>query len=387
MSSLILTENGIHLQSFQELRSDLKESWIAIFGENIDLSSSSPDGLHIDLEAKSITSISQALEAIANNLDRNNAEGKWLEILASYMNITKKGPTFSTITLTFVALEGTIITLGKEVTAAGIASNYETLAEVTIGVSGTADIDCQALVDGAIEAPSGDWSLVDSTPSGVTITAASAGNVGTEEETDKQLVARMDEYSGNGLATYGTMKQYLESITGVSTVTLSVNEEDYEVSGIPPHSFMFTITGSASDQEIADAIWFCKPTGIKSYGNNSQLITDSSGETHTMYWADAEPQKFFLRVTFTEYSEESLPADYIDQIKAACTAYSDQYQTANKDIIPSRYYGSVYMVPGILGVELLIAPFETEIWQSEPIEVSAFFYGSLTIDRVVVIKV
>src|SRR5574344_1705671 len=94
MAAIILSENGISIQSFQELREDLRSDWINAFGSSsLDLSPTTPDGHHLDLECKTITSISQIIEAVVNNLDRSTASGFWLDILAKFQNLTRKSAT------------------------------------------------------------------------------------------------------------------------------------------------------------------------------------------------------------------------------------------------------------------------------------------------------
>jgi uncharacterized phage protein gp47/JayE len=387
MASLVLTENGITLQSFQELRADLQQSWIDTFGNAIDLSPSSPDGLHIDLECKTITSISQAIQAIASNLDRNTATGFWLEILASYMNITRKGASYSTINPTFSGTSGTVIPLGTTISCAGVTSNYETTEEATVGIDGTVLIPCQALTIGSISAPSGTWTMVSSTPSGITVLALTSGSVGLDIETDSELRLRMNNYSGSGLATYNTMLSYMENMEGVSSVTLDLNDEDVtDDAGLPAHRFQFFITGTATNTEIANGIWHCKPAGIKPFGSESGIATDAAGKPHIMYWDIPTTSPLWVKITLSQYSEESLPEDWEGQIRANIVSWAETEFTSGKDVIPKRFYGTIYSTAGILDVtvEVAIGINEPTSWSSGNISISAGVYAELVSSRVLI---
>lgn len=93
MTPAVITSNGIRFKSFQEIREELKEDWKAVFGDKIDLTPTSPDGHQVDLEAKTISSISELVQAIVANLDRRSATGYFLDILAAFLGITRDGMT------------------------------------------------------------------------------------------------------------------------------------------------------------------------------------------------------------------------------------------------------------------------------------------------------
>src|SRR5574344_2579908 len=152
MAAIILSENGISIQSFQELRADLRTDWLNAFGSSsLDLSPTTPDGHHLDLECKTITSISQIIEAVVNNLDRSTASGFWLDILAKFQNLTRKSATYSTVTVIFTGTAGTVIDAGTEISYSGIGAYYATDADATIGTDGTVSVPCTCEAAGAVE--------------------------------------------------------------------------------------------------------------------------------------------------------------------------------------------------------------------------------------------
>jgi len=391
--SLDLTENGIHLKSFQELRSELKQDWIKALGGDdsdieIDLSPTSPDGLHIDLECKTLASISQSIQAVVANLNRDTAAGFWLDILASYQQLTRKKATQSTISLKFTADMETTIPAGTQLSFPGVPAYYETNKAITADATGK-EVTCTCVNVGAIEAPAGDnWKFVSSSIQGVSVLAEKPGSVGLEDETDAELRKRMNHYSGAGLATYKTMLSYMESMEGVETVNLHINDEDTpDLEGVPPHSFRFTITGTVSDSAIAEAIWHCKPTGIKPFGEKSGEISDSAGYKHTMYWTKPEASPLWIQITLTQYQEEKLPEDYQSRIKAALLKWAEQELIPGKDVIPQRFYGPVYSVDGISNVlvECTLSDTEPTSYNSEVIPIDSSHYASLSENHITII--
>jgi uncharacterized phage protein gp47/JayE len=83
------TANGIRFTGFQNIRQALKDAWETSFGVQLDDSPTSPDGHHIDLEAKTIYSVMEAMQVITTMLNRSQAVGQFLDILAAFMGISR----------------------------------------------------------------------------------------------------------------------------------------------------------------------------------------------------------------------------------------------------------------------------------------------------------
>lgn len=83
------TDSGIRFKGFQDLRKTLVEAWEATFGSEIDSSPTSPDGHHIDLEAATINSVAEMIQAVANTMNRNQATGEYLDLLAAFLGLER----------------------------------------------------------------------------------------------------------------------------------------------------------------------------------------------------------------------------------------------------------------------------------------------------------
>ena len=83
------TPNGIKFTGFQNVRQSLKDAWETTFGVQLDDSPTSPDGHHIDLEAKTIYSVMEAMQVITTMLNRSQAVGQFLDLLAAFVGISR----------------------------------------------------------------------------------------------------------------------------------------------------------------------------------------------------------------------------------------------------------------------------------------------------------
>lgn len=392
MSALTITDLGISLQSFNELRADLKKEWESTFGSAIDLSPTSVDGHHIDLECKTITSISQLLEAVVANFDPDKAGGVWLDILGDYKSMSRIKATYSVATVTFSGNSGVTVPTGTIVRYDGAPCDFVLQENVTIAENGKAEGHCKANAIGYVEIFVGDWKMVSTTPQNVTckVTQANAGGSGLNDETDEEFRARQKKYAGKGLATYDKMYAYMSGVVGEGNFSLEVNDEDVTVKDIPPHRFEFVFNNGVGDNDaLAQAIWNCKPAGIKPYGINSGECTDVAGMKHTMYFSRPVVAKLWLTVEFTEDDEESLPDNYEDAIRKAVADFAAREYAPGKDVKPKKIGGAIYdAVPGILDIDVYACVSATEPSASEytdsPIEIYPKYVA--TVQQVLVTK-
>lgn len=369
MTGLTITDAGISLKSFQELRNEIKEAWISRFGEGIDLSPTSVDGHHIDLECKTILSVLQLLEVVISNFDPNKASGIWLDIIGDYKSMERLMASYSIASVKFEGEEGVSVPEGTVVKYEGSPCKFVLTEDIVIGSNGFAIGLCKAEIIGAVDILVGEWKMVSSSPAGVTCLVESASGVGRNVETDSEFRERIRKKTGEGLATYDKMFSYMASVIGVGNFSLYVNEDDREVDGLPAHRFEFVINNNVgTNDEIAQAIWDCKPAGIKSYGSTTGLATDIVGVVHEMMFSRITNVKLWISIVVTEYLEEKLPKNFKERIIEEVEKWADTEYNTGKDVIPKRIYTPVFRVSGILDVIVKVCISDTEPDESDYVE-------------------
>ena len=83
------TSSGIKFTGYQDVRQALKDAWETTFGVQLDDSPTSPDGHHIDLEAKTVYSVMEAMQVVTTMLNRSQAVGQFLDLLAAFVGISR----------------------------------------------------------------------------------------------------------------------------------------------------------------------------------------------------------------------------------------------------------------------------------------------------------
>ena len=83
------TASGITIKSFREIREALEKDFKGTFGYDLNTSSSSPDGMLIDLFAYAAMEAAQTVQAALANLDVATAEGVFLDRIATIAGIAR----------------------------------------------------------------------------------------------------------------------------------------------------------------------------------------------------------------------------------------------------------------------------------------------------------
>lgn len=172
-----------------------------------------------------------------------------------------------------------------------------------------------------------------------------AATPGTDRETDEELRLRFRNGKfDRATNTYDAIYSALINLDNVTEVTIYENDTSVvDGNGVPAHSFLPIVSGGLS-QEIGNAIWENKPTGILSYGNTSVNVTDSQGGTHVVSFSRPNPVVIYISMDIT--TDVNFPANGNDLIRSNLITYFQANFGTGDDVIYSRLYTPVNAVPG-----------------------------------------
>lgn len=177
-----------------------------------------------------------------------------------------------------------------------------------------------------------------------TIIGGTTGNV-SDESDDSYRRRIIAPRSVTGLATTPTMEHYLSTVPGITSVSITENYFDYVNNGIPPHSVQITLTATASNDKIAEAIRFCRPAGIRSFGDISH-----AGEM----WSIHRTGAYSVSVKVNSWMPEITDRPSAEQIKTAVQNYINTFQSG-QDVAPQRISAEVIRVfPAVADISTLV---------------------------------
>jgi len=215
--------------------------------------------------------------------------------------------------------------------------------------------DLEALETGPIDAPIGTLTVIDTPVSGLSRTInVEATVIGRDRETDTQLKARRQEtLAVGGNATLEAIRSKLKNLEGVSDAFIFENDTLInDIDGRPGKSYECVVDGGDED-EIAITIWKSKPGGIRTYGQISQNITDSQGNTRTIQFSRPTEISIYTSLDLTVDSTV-FPFNGALKAKELIVAWGAFLGIGRDVIVYPQLVAQLVSIPGILDIRVRI---------------------------------
>lgn len=226
-------------------------------------------------------------------------------------------------------------------------ATFETTEEAVIPASGEIDIAARSAVKGAVLAPAGTLTKIDTPIYGwQTATNLLDAVPGRDEETDEKLrLRRRASTSTPGQAILDALYGALSNLPSVLQARVYENDQDtvQPVTNLPPHSIYCVVEGGA-DADILKTIWLKKTAGTTTYGTTSGSVNDSMGNPHTLKFS--RPTSVNVYVTINLHTRPGWPTDGAQRIKDALTAWAVANQSIGEEVIQSRLFDPINSIPG-----------------------------------------
>lgn len=303
----LLNGNGLQTKSLSEIVTELENGLKAIYGDDINVESNSPDGQLINIFAQSAVDLRELLTEVYNSFDPDQASGRLLDQRVTINNIQRKGGTY-TITPIEIVTDRTVNLTGLDAdfndpngtgyTVADDSGNEFILIDSQTLVAGTHTVNFRARQVGQVETTVGTIVNPVTIVLGVTNVnnPSAALSTGQDEETDAQLRTRRAASVANASAGYlnGLLGTVLE-LDGVSEAVLYENVTNVvDADGIPAHGIWLVVEGGANT-DIADAIYGKKSYGANMKGDVTVDITTASGDTFTAKFDRPVAEDLYVR--------------------------------------------------------------------------------------------
>ena len=343
-----------------------------LFGEDIDTSDLTPLGKYIRINAYDQSLVEEDAENIYYSIFPTTATGQSLDRLCPLVGISRNPAVAAEYKISIKGTAGYTIPVGYEV---GTESEitYYTVSEQTIGEDGTAEATIACTQTGEIGNvfPAEINRVINSDADVESIIGIEQTVVGSEVENDYALRTRFGNARTVGGCSESAIIAAVFRVPTVTSVGVISNNTDEEVDGRPPHSFECFVGGGENYQvDIAEAIYEHSPAGISTCGAISQIIVDTSGETHEIRFSKIDEVAIYVRMTVeTDVMFETETGK--TQIKNNLQTYIDAIGVG-KGLVTTTLYGKIYSVSGIVNVTSLEVSTDGVTWSSNDVAVQKY---------------
>ena len=321
-----LTNAGLKIATFTQVRAALIDRYKSIYGSDIDLSTASADGIFVNDLALIINNLLQSVSIMYANLDVETASGVYLDTLCALSNVVRKPATKSNAYLNVTYTGSSQVTILAQDLIFIDKSGLEWKAEndQTFTPNQTVSLQVFCSQEGVIQAPAG-WiyQMIDASMP-ITVEQPLAANLGTEAESDGALRARRAQSSGAaGTTTLGSLTGALLGISGIKDVKIfnnntSTDQTLSDGSTLDKHSIYVVVRleegrtvpdstiGTLIYEKLTPGIHSCECLDSSATAKSYKYIAEVS-DVHQeildqyVYWKQASSIHPIITITITPY--------------------------------------------------------------------------------------
>ena len=321
-----LTSTGLTTATQAELVANYTALLQSIYGNDIVLTSNSPDGQWMMAGIIQPTlDLQDLLTQIYNGFDPDNAIGAVLDQRCAINGIQRQAGTYTITNVTVITsqsvnLYGLDQTAQPIYTVADASGNQWQLITSQVGLGvGTSVLAFQAANAGAVLTIPNTITI----PVSIVLGVTSVNNptvyttLGVNEETDVALkIRRLQSVSLASQGYYSALLAALENVTGVTSAFVYENDtgtadgispDAAYPSGTPGHSIWVIVAGSAASADIANAIYTKRNAGCGMRGETSYTITQVDGSPFIILYDTVVTQPLFIQFTATSLNGTAVP--------------------------------------------------------------------------------
>lgn len=297
MPSNQIGPTGITIQTLPDITTEILSGtadypgMLAIYGSDINVLPSSPDGQMINIVAQAKLDMLQFIVQAFSSFDPDQAVGVVLDQRCAINGVVREAGTYSvtpvTVTATAaVSIAGLDTAPDAPFTVSDAAGTkwYLQAAHAFSG-AGSASLSFQAALLGATTPVLNTITTIVTAILGISAVnnPASATTIGTNEESDAALrLRRQKSVSLPSRGYYEGLLGALVDTAGVTSVNLLENDTDStDANGIPSHSIWAIVNGGL-DADIANVIYVKRNAGCGMKGAVSVVVTRPNSQTITI---------------------------------------------------------------------------------------------------------
>lgn len=281
-----VTETGVIVPDTGTLRTEVENEYKSVFGQDLIVTPNTPQGAQITSETSARKSVVDNNAAVANQINPNLAGGVFLDAIWALTGGQRTAATRTVVQgVELLGLPLTLIPAGSQASLVD-GTLFESVADVTLDVSGAATVDFQAVDTGPIAVNVGALTqIVTGVLGWDSVTNPNAGVLGKTLESDLASRARRkNTLSLQNVALPEAITSALSDTDGVRSLTFRENytDSDATIDGIflLAHSVWACVDGG-TDANVAQALFDNKSLGANWNGAVTVNITaPTSGQVY-----------------------------------------------------------------------------------------------------------
>lgn len=320
--SATVTPQGITAPDYQTILDKLTGYFRQIYGQDVYIPPDSKDGQMLALWALSVHDANNATIAAYNSFSPATAQEGALSSNVKINGIAREKATRSEVDVLLVGQVGTEIINGS------VRDDNNTVwdlpASVVLDVHGQALVTAVCTVDGAIPAPPGSITTMN-TPTRGWQSVTNPGNAtpGRAVENDVQLRDRQTKSVALPSRTVlSGIVGAVELLDGVTRLQPYENDTDVtDANGLPPHSISLVVDGGDA-AAIASTISLKKTPGAGTYGTTTETVVDNYGISHPIHFFRPTAVEVYVHITlkalsgYTQDTGERIRSRVVEYINA-----------------------------------------------------------------------
>lgn len=347
-----LSDTGYYRPTYSEILAEQIQNAKKLFGNDIDVSSTSPLGKFIRIGAYDLSKVYEDLEAVYYARFPNTATGTSLDRLCVFAGIKRNPATFA---MHNIKVTGTANAVIDSIVIRGTNSDitFSNTKPITLNESGTAEvifICSERGTDGNITEIN---NIVTPVADVQGVEYVSTYQYGDDTETDTALRKRFKiALEGAGGANINGIRAEVMKVPTVKSVSVINNNTNETVDNRPPHSYeVYVYGGENYSQAIAQAIFDKAPIGIQSCSTTSGAtpvkVRDDAGVEHDIYFSHTA--NIAINVDIIYNKNLKFPSDGKQQMINVVKEYINSLGVG-ENVIKSAIYPYLMSVQGVTDI-------------------------------------